>query len=339
MALGRKRRGKTNMTTQRCLALIAILIGPAAFAADALELKQTIVLKGKAGGLDHLALDVKRDRLFLANKTNNSLDIVDLKAGKLLKRVPSQGGIQGIAYAADLDKVCVGLGKGGLCNIFDGKEYKTLKSIKFADDADNVRYNPKTNTIYVAHAEKSLGVVNAKTYEKKPDIALSGDAEGFELEKERPLLYLCVPSTNEVLVIDTDQNKIVKNYKIEKAEKNYTVALDEANHRVFIGCRGKKPMVVVMDTETGKEITGIEIPADNDDLIFDAKRKRLYASCGEGYIAVIKVAGDKCELLEKVATVKGAKTCTFNPETGKLYLGVPRQSGKDGPEIRVYQAK
>jgi hypothetical protein len=329
------------MTMQRSLALIVILLGPTgAIAADSLALKQTIVLKGKAGGLDHLALDVKRDRLFLANKANNSLDIVDLKAGKLLQQVRNQGGIQGIAYAADLDKVCVGLGSGGFCNIFNGKDYKTLKTIKFADDADNVRYNPKTNTIYVAHAEKALGVINAKTYEKKPDISLSGGAEGFELEKERPLLYLCVPSTNEVAVIDTDKNKIIRSYKIEKAEKNYTVALDEPNHRLFIGCRGKRPMVVVMDTETGKEFAGVEIPADNDDLIFDAKRKRLYAACGDGYIAVIKQKDtDTYELVEKIATVKGAKTCTFNPETGRLYLGVPRQKGKDGPEIRVYQAR
>jgi DNA-binding beta-propeller fold protein YncE len=325
----------------RCLAFIVTIIGPAgAFAADSLELKQTIVLKGKPGGLDHLALDVKRDRLFLANKVNNSLDIVDLKAGKLLKQVGSQGGIQGIAYAADLDKVCVGLGSGGYCNIFDGKDYELLETIKFADDADNVRYNPKTNTIYVAHAEKALGVINGKTYEKKADIALSGGAEGFELEKKRALLYLCVPSTNEMAVIDTDKNKVVKSYKIEKAEKPYTVALDEPNHRLFIGCRGKKPMIVVMDTETGKEIAGVDIPADIDDLVFDAKRKRLYAACGEGYLAVIKQTdADSYELLEKIATVKGAKTCTFNPETGRLYLGVPRQKGKDGPEIRVYHAR
>jgi len=77
-----------------------------------------------------------------------------------------------------------------------------------------------------------------------------------------------------------------------------------------------------------------------DDLFLDAARKRLYASCGEGFLAVLKVTdANKVELVEKVPTVKGARTCLYVPATGKLYLAVPRQEGKDGPEIRVFQAK
>src|SRR5206468_2951379 len=99
----------------------------------------------------------------------------------------------------------------------------------------------------------------------------------------------------------------------------------------------KKPLVIIMDSETGKEITSVDIPGDIDDLFFDAKQKRLYASCGEGFIAVIKqIDADRYELLEKVATVPDAKTCFYDPETARLYLGVPRQPNKEGPEIRVY---
>src|SRR5437868_650165 len=148
-------------------------------AAEPLELVQTITLKGKAGKLDHLALDAKRDRLFLADTSNGTLDVVDLKAGKLLKQVAGQSGIQGVAYAADLDRVFVGLGTGGYCNVFDGADYKPLKTIKFADDADNVQYDPMRSLTFVAHAEKALGVVDAKTFAVKPDIKLAGAAEGF----------------------------------------------------------------------------------------------------------------------------------------------------------------
>src|SRR4051812_4214327 len=162
------------------LALAGLLLAGPAPAADtsSLELVQTIVLKGKAGKLDHLALDAKRDRLFLANTTNGTLDVVDLKAGKLLKQVPGQSGIQGVAYAADLDRVFVGLGAGGLCNVFDGADYKPLKTIKFPD-TDNVVYDPARSQTYVAHAEKTLSVVDAKTFAVKADIKLPGAAEGF----------------------------------------------------------------------------------------------------------------------------------------------------------------
>src|SRR5579884_2894520 len=120
-----------------------------------LELLQTIPLKGKPGRLDHLAIDSKHSRLFVANLSNDSLDIVDLKAGKLVKQVLNQKKIQGIAYAADLNRVYVGNGVDGVCNVFDGTDGKLLKSIKFPD-ADNVRYLASRRLVYVGHAEKTL---------------------------------------------------------------------------------------------------------------------------------------------------------------------------------------
>jgi hypothetical protein len=124
----------------------------------------------------------------------------------------------------------------------------------------------------------------------------------------------------------------------EDGGANQSVALDEPNKRLFVGCR-TNPAVVVMDTETGKEITKVAIPAGIDDLFFDAQRKRLYAACAEGFLAVIRqVDADRYEALEKIATVADAKTAFYDPDTSKLYLAVPLQPGKKGPEIRVYQA-
>ena len=319
--------------------VIAVLLAFNAASAAELELVQTIPLKGKAGNLDHVAIDAKRERLLVANKANNTLDVVDLKAGALLKQVPNQTGIQGIAYAADLDRVYVGLGTNGLCNVLDGESYKAVKTIKFADDCDNVGYNPKTHMVYVAHAEKSLGVINAKTNTLKADIKLPASAEGFQIEANRPIIYLNTPSPCQVVVIDTEKNAVAKTYPVKMSDGAHPIALDEANHRVYLGCR-KEPAIVVMNTETGTEISSAEIAPGVDDLFLDAGRKRLYASCSGGFLVVLKQTdADHVEVVEKIETAKGAKTCLQVPETGKLYLAVPRQEGKDGPEIRVYQAK
>jgi DNA-binding beta-propeller fold protein YncE len=320
------------------LAVLVSALGAAAADQPALKLVQTIELKGKAGKLDHLVVDSKGQRLFLANKVNNTLDIVDLKAGKLIKQVSGQYGVQGIAYAADLNRLYVALGTGGYCNIFDGKNYKLLKTIKFADDADNVRYNPRTHLVYVAHAEKALGVIDGKTFELKADIELPGPAEGFQLAG-RSRLYLCMPSPNEVVIIDTEKNKVQHRYPVKTAGGAHPLGVDEANHRIFVGCR-KKPMVVVLDSESGKEKTSVDIPGEVDDLWYDAKRKRIYASCGDGFLAVIRQKGaDSYELQEKIATVKDARTSFFDADKGRLYLAVPRQKDKKGPQIRVYEVQ
>jgi len=312
---------------------------PAADSPSVLTPLPTIMLKGKAGKLDHLAIDSKRQRLFLANTVNGTVDVVDLKAGKMMKQITGQPGAQGVAFAADLDRLFVGLGGGGLCNVFAGEDYQALKTIKFADDADNVRYDAASHQVFVAHAEKCLGVVDAHTYSVSADIKLPGAGEGFQIAKGTTRLFLVVPLPSQIVMIDTDKKAIVGSHPVNMAGGGHAIALDEANKRLFVGCR-KEPMIVVMDSDTGKEITGIPIPKDNDDVFYDAKRKRLYATCGEGFVVVIRqVDANKYEVQEKVATAKAAKTCLFDAETSRIYVAVPRQPGQEGPEIRVFQVR
>jgi DNA-binding beta-propeller fold protein YncE len=323
-------------------ALAACLLLGGAFAAATepatLELLQTIPLKGAPGRLDHLAIDSKNARLFVANLSNNSLDIVDLKAGKLLKQISDQKKIQGIAYAPDLDRIYVGNGVGGECNVFDGRDYKLLKSIKLPG-ADNVRYLASRRLVYVGHAEKALSAIDAQTYQVKAEIRLPGRPEGFQLDTKRPRLYLNTVDPTRLVVVDTEKNEVLHRYPLTLADRAYPMAVDEANHRLFLGCRNK-PSIVVVDSETGKEVTSVAIPEDIDDLFYDAKNKQLYASCGAGALAVVRQRdADHYETRETIPTVPKARTCFFDPAGGRLYLIVPRQEKEEGPTIRVYQPR
>jgi DNA-binding beta-propeller fold protein YncE len=321
-------------------ALVVIALSGAALSATAdeppLSIERTIVLKGPTGRLDHLAIDAAGGRLFVANMANNSLDVVDLRSAKLLKQIPEQNHIQGVAFARDLNRIFVGNGERGECNAFDGHDYKLLKSIPLGD-ADNVRYEGRTSRVYVAHAEKKLAVIDAKSLTLLADISLPGAPEAFQLERSRPQIFLNTPSPSQVVAIDTDNNKVAGRYALSLAGSNYPLAIDESSHRIFVGCR-REPMLVVLDSESGKEVTATTIPADTDDIFFDGRRKRLYVSCGEGSIAVVKqIDPDHYQLSNKIPTAKGARTCLFDPETDRLYLVVPRQQDKEGPEIWVYK--
>jgi DNA-binding beta-propeller fold protein YncE len=330
----------------RALAVLAIAV--LAFPTDGaaaepppLERVQTIALKGPVGGLDHLALDAKRGRLFVANTVNGSLDIVDLKAGILLKQVPGQGGIRGIDYDSGSDRVFVGNGNGGICNIFDAQSYELLKSVPLGDDADNVRYNPRTNRVYVVHADKELSVIDAKDYSVREPIALPRSLGAFKLESSRPRLYANAKNDG-VIVIDTERDKIIGRFSVAPAGVNAAVAIDEPSHRLFIGCR-LNPSLVVMDSDSGKVVARAPIPDDVDDLSFDSTRKRIFASCGAGAIAVLRqIDADHYESLGTIATAKRARTSIFNADTGHLYLAVPRiaeRPDQENPEVWVYQAR
>jgi YVTN family beta-propeller protein len=324
-----------------CLTTLLAIVAcgqPAVANAEALELVQTIPLKGAAGRLDHLALDRNGERLFIANLSNNTLDIVDLKAGKLVKQIPDQHKIQGVAYVPEVNRIFVGNGKDGTCNIFDGKSYQVIRSVKL-DDADNVRYDPRSERIYVTHAENGLSVIDPTTLEVKATIKLPGAPEAFQLDPTQPRLYINIPKPSQVAVVDTGKNEVVSQFPLTLAEANYPLAFDSRRGRLFVGCR-KRPTVVVLDVTTGKEVVGIEIPGDIDDLFYDKKRERLYASCGEGVLAVIqRKEADRYEVVERISTGKLARTCLFDAERGRLYVPVPRQTGGTSPELRIFQAK
>jgi DNA-binding beta-propeller fold protein YncE len=322
---------------QFCVVCAALFLGSrAALAADAetLVLTQTIRLKGVPGKLDHLAVDDKGQRLFVANKPNNTLDIVDLKAGRLVKQIPDQGKVSGVTYAEDLNMIYVGNGAGS-CNAFDGKEYKQIFSVK-APNADNVHFHSGSKLVYVGQDE-ILSAFDAKSGELKQSVNLPGAVHGFRIDKKAGKIYAVLTKPNLIAVIDRSNHEIVNQFPLTLSDAGSPIAQDVENGLLFVGCPKQQPMVVVFDIKSGKEVGSVEIPAGVDDVHFDARRNRLYASCSAGSLVVIEKHGDTCDIVARLETPKDSRTCTW--KGGKLYLGVPKQDGMEGPEIRVYEAR
>jgi len=324
------------MSHTRLFALaVVFLAASTAVGAEPLELKQTIKLEGKAGKLDHLAVDTRGERVFVANKPNNTLDIADLKTGKLVKQIADQGKVSGVAYSEELDRVFVGNGA-GTCNAFDGKEYKLVFSTKLPN-ADNVHYHAGAKQVYVAHGN-TISALDAEKGEVKAEIKLPGEAHGFAIDEKASKLYVSLTKPNQVGVIDLAKNELTDKFALTLAAGNSPLALDAVGGRVFVGCR-KEPTVVVMDAKTGKELFGVAIPGDIDDLLFDPHSGRIYAICGAGAVAIIEKRGDKYEVTAKVETAKSARTGTLNLSGDRLFLGVPAQTNTGTAEVRVFATK
>jgi DNA-binding beta-propeller fold protein YncE len=297
---------------------------------------QTIPLPRVAGRFDHFAIDAAGKRLFMAALGNNTAEVIDLAHAARLHSIPDLRKPTGVAYLAGVGKVVIANGDDGTLRFFDGKTFAPTAQIASLDDADNVRLDADERRLYVGFGDGALGVVDAAAGKLLARIELKGHPESFQLERAGPRIFVNVPDAQMIAVVDREKRVVVAQWPMERFRANYPMALDETSHRLFVGCR-RPARLVVFDLASGKPVADLEIAGDTDDLFFDAKRQRIYVSCGEGFIDVIqRREGGRYERVERVATRSGARTSYFSPELDRLYLAVPRHAGEEA-ELRVYQ--
>ena len=322
------------------LAVVIALAGNCLAAAESsgaeLQLKQTIPLPGVEGRIDHLDLDAAGDRLFVCALGNNTADVLDLRKGERVHTISGLGSPQGLVYIAELNRLFVANDKGGICKIYDAKSFQTVGELNFKDDADNVRFDSAAKKIYVGFGSGGIAVVNAADGKQIGSIKLSAHPEAFELEKNGERIFVNVPNSRHVAVIDRKKGGVTATWKTDGAFGNFPMAFDEANHRLFIGCRIPSKLVV-LNTESGEVVAKIDISGDSDDIFYDSKRHRIYAICGAGKIDIIEQTdANNYKAVTKIDTADGARTGLFVPERDALFVAVPHR-GSQQAEIRCYQ--
>jgi YVTN family beta-propeller protein len=304
---------------------------------SSLSLVQSIPLPNVTGRIDHLGVDKNGDRLFVAELGNNSVDIIDLRGGKRINSVTT--GLnepQGIAFVPDLNKLFVANRADGSVNIFDGKTFTLLQTIKLNGDADNIRYDSNNGLVYVGYGNGGLAVINASSGEKLGNIQFPGHPESFQLEKFGNKVFVNVPDDDSIVVADKKNLKVTSKWTLTSATENFPMALDEGNHRLFVGFRDPAK-VIVYDTESGREVASFNTAKDVDDIFYDAANKQIYISGGEGAIDIFKQRdADHYDLVNKIQSAQGARTSLFVPELNRLYLAVPEHRGQEA-QIQVYE--
>ncbi len=303
-----------------------------------LKLKQTIPLPGVEGRIDHFALDASGERLFVCALGNNTVEVLDLRKGERIHSITGLGAPQGIVYIPELDRLFVANDKGGIFKIYDGKSLQQITELNFEDDADNVRYDEGAKRIYVGFGSGGIAIVNAQDGKQIGSIKLSAHPEAFELEKNGQRIFVNVPNARHVAVIDREKGKVVTTWKTDLAFGNFPMALDEANHRLFVGCRLPSKLVV-LNTESGEVVAKFDISGDPDDLFYDSKRHRIYAICGAGKIDIIEQTDPNTYAASaKVNTADGARTGLFVSEGDTLFVAVPHR-GSQKAEVRAYHVE
>jgi DNA-binding beta-propeller fold protein YncE len=300
------------------------------------KLKETIALPGVQGRIDHFAFDAAGERLFVCALGNNSVEVLDLRNGQRIHSITGLGVPQGAAYVPELDRLFVANDKGGVCKIYDAKSFQSVGELNFKDDADNVRYDDAAKKIYVGFGSGGIAIVNAPDGKEIGSIKLSAHPEAFALEKSGKRIFVNVPNSRDVEVIDRDKGEVIARWKTDLAFENFPMALDETNHRLFIGCRLPSKLLV-LNTDSGDIVAKVDISGDPDEVFFDNKRHRIYAVCGAGKIDIIdQVGANSYKTSAKVDTAEGARTGFFVADRDRLFVAVPHR-GSQQAEIRAYQ--
>jgi len=314
-------------------------LAPQAEPPKPLVLTEAIPTPGVQGRFDHFGFDGK-NQLFVAALGNNSVEVIDISARLRAHSISGIPNPQGVAYAPDATKLFVASSK-GILRIFDGTNFELLKEIDFHGDVDNLRYDAATHRVYVGFGEDetgAIGTVDAFTNERlTEEYKLGAHPESFQLETNGPNIYVNLPDLKQIAAINRKTGTITR--WPMTLEHNFPMALDEADHRLFVATHEPARMAV-FDTNSGRSVAELPCVQDADDVYYDAGRKRIYVPGGEGYISVFQQTdADHYRLVARVPSTLGARTAGYFGKGRKgfdrFFLGVPARADH-GAEIWIY---
>src|ERR1700730_6393431 len=308
-----------------------------------------IPLPDVEGWFDHFAVDLKGQRLFIPAEHRKTLEVVDLRAGKVIHTITGfDGAPRKTIYIPDSNQIWVD--DGNSVKSFNAETYALIKNIPFNLDKesklipDNSAFDPKTGLFYVtitadansatATVKGSVEIVDTKTGERVGNIKLDGtDPSGIAFDAATPRMFVILGDTAQVQVIDRDKRAIIATWEITGGTAPHTVAIDTAHHRLFVGARVKpghifKPgKMVVMDTQTGKVVATLDTEGGADEIQYDAASQRVYFTGTTGHVDVFKqVDADTYQHLGKLVTAADAKTSLLVPELKRFYVAVPKRN-------------
>jgi YVTN family beta-propeller protein len=300
-----------------------------------LQLEAKIPLGNVRGRIDHMAVDLKRQRLFVAELGNDSVGVVDLANRKLLQTIAGLKEPQGVGYEPSTDMLYVANAADGSVRLFEGGDYAAKGRIELGSDADNIRVDAAGSQILVGYGSGALAVIDPATHRKVGDIAVKAHPESFQIDHETGQIFINVPDAHGIAVVDRASQKQTGQWPIPDHAANFPMALDAVHRQVLVIFRAPAELGVFSMTD-GKLIATAETCGDADDLFIDAKRGRVYVSCGAGFIDVLEANGTAYRRIARIPTISGARTALFVPELDRLLVAV-RTSTAEPAAIWVFR--
>ena len=305
-------------------------------------IKKMIMPSYIQGPFDHLAVDAKTHRVFETAEINGKVVVFNYQTGKLVHIIGDLKKPHAILIRDSVNRIFVTDGVRGGVQVFNLTTYQPTKFIPLRGDTDSIYYDPSTKDMYVVNGGGDIhetysfvSIVNTDSEQNIGDIKIDGDTlEAMRFVPGDPTMYQNDPAKNTVVVVNRDTHTVEKSWPLTLGKDSAAMSLDAAHHRLFIGCRSG--VIIVFNTDTGKEVVSLPIGGVVDDMHFDPATQRIYAICGggSGSIDVYKeVTPDQYVSLGKAPSRYFGKTGALDTKIHRLFVGVPNITAHHIPGV------
>ncbi len=296
--------------------------------------REAIIPLGEMRGrIDHMAVDLDRRRLFVAELGNDTVGVVDLDQRKVVKVLGGMREPQGVGYVPATDTLYAANGGDGSVRLYRGPDYTEGGRIDLGNDADNVRVDQAHQQVLVGYGSGALAIIDAVARSKIGNVPLRAHPESFQIDTDAGRAYVNVPNARSIAAVDLPSRKQIATWSTGGAAANFPMALDSQLRRVLVMFRNPAKLGA-FDMQDGAAVAMAESCGDADDLFVDAKRRRVYVSCGAGALDVFDAKN--YQRIGRTRTASGARTSLFVPELDRLFLAV-RARASQPAAIWVYR--
>lgn len=315
------------------LAVLSLALGSssswAAQGSGPLRLVETTSLPNVPGRIDHFSADVRGRRLFISALGNHTVEVVDLAAGKWMRSLPGVQKPQGECYVAGLDKLFTADGAAGNVRVYRGSDLRLLATIPLDLGPDAEAYDAETRRIYVGYGGEDagkpygeVGIIDASSDKYVGDIRTSAHPGAILVGRPGRTIYITVPKTQEIAQIATSTGRVVATWKSREGSP-VSLAYDPSRDRLFVGTRNPAE-VEVFDPRSHRWIASLPSVGLMDGLFYDAAHRRIYASGGDGHVAVYQQkSSDRYEKLAEVPTGPNGRTSLWVGRLNRYFVAVP----------------
>jgi DNA-binding beta-propeller fold protein YncE len=291
-----------------------------------------VPLGGTAARLDYQSLDPTVGRLWIAHMGADEVLAFDVRARRVVARVPGMPGVTGVRVVPELGRVFAALSRGRRVAILDSHDGQILASVPGGQFPDGLAYAPIAKKLFVSdeYGRQELVMDVASSTARHP-IPLGGEAGNTQYDSTSGRIWVAVQTRNELVAIDPVTETVVDRVPVPGIERPHGVAVDSRRRLIYVAGE-KNGRVGVVEMATKRVLGTYSVGDEPDVLAVDTELGRLYVGSESGVVAAFDVRGGSLVPLPRYAAPH-AHSIAVDPATHLLY--VPLQSVRGAPVLRI----